>query len=150
MRLVSACAASLVLAAAAVAFAQTATYSGYAYPDCSPADGRAVRVVLVQGAVPAGIPDRMPRPSIDVLVNADMDTAIAHPIAIAPEAVPANAVARSCPVVGSCAAAKSGTLSLMRGADGALTGAFKAQWGNTPEREGKFSIEWRDRTVSCG
>ena len=150
MRFVPACAASLVLAATAV-YAQSANYSGYAYTDCGPADGAAVRLVLVQGVVPAGVPDRLPRPSIDVLVNGALDAVAGHPITIGPENTPGvAAVARSCPVVGRCAVADSGTLSLTRGADGALTGEFKAQWGTTPERQGKFDVEWRDHSPLCG
>jgi hypothetical protein len=148
MRLVLACAASLVLGGALIV-AQSANYSGYAFPDCGPTDGPAARLILVQGAVPAGIPDRAPRPSIDILINTNIDGALAGPITIAAQPSGAmSATAQSCPVVGRCAAADSGTLSLKRDG-GTLTGEFNATWGTTPARQGKFTVEWRDRTTTC-
>ncbi len=150
MRVAVASVASLGLAATAL-LAQTANYAGYAYADCTPGRTPATRLILLQGPVPGGVPASAPRPSIDLLVYGALDEVAGKPLTVSPEPEgDATALARSCPVVGSCGAARAGTLTLTRGADGAITGAFRAQWGNALPREGTFSVEWRDNPAACG
>jgi hypothetical protein len=56
----------------------------------------------------------------------------------------------SCPIVGDCAAARSGTLTVQRAADGRITGDYNGQWSQGQPRVGKFSAVWRDSQKKCG
>jgi hypothetical protein len=60
-------------------------------------------------------------------------------------------MALSCPVVGSCAPAQSGALSITgRSENGNLTGEFGAQWAIGAPRMGRFTLMWRDSQAKCG
>ena len=125
-------------------------YSGYAYADCSPSKAPAVRLVLLTGPVPATIPAKPPRPAIELIIYSPVDKAAGQTFTVAREGETPG-LALSCPVVGDCAAARTGTVTLdKRGADGALSGTFNATWGTTPARSGKFTnVAWRDAAVAC-
>jgi hypothetical protein len=130
-----------------------ANYLGYAYLECGAANAPAVRVVALQGLVPEGVPKSPPRPSIEIIVNSGLDAVMGKPIAIAPKgaAAPGNATVLSCPVVGDCAAADSGALTITGKAEnGNLTGEFRAKWAIGAPRSGKFIVNWRESQAKCG
>src|SRR5262245_44407162 len=91
-----------------------ANYMGYAYVDCSASNTPIVRVVALQGLVPEGVPKSAPRPSIELVINSSLDAAIGKQLTVAPKAAAAagNAQVSSCPVVGDCAAADTGVLTV--------------------------------------
>jgi hypothetical protein len=126
-------------------------YRGYAHADCGPEGSAAVRVVALQGVVPEGVPRTSPRPSIEVVINAAVDKAVGQQFAVSPKAVAGGAVVTSCPVVGDCAAAGNGTVSLVsRGDDGSLVGEFRAKWAIGAPRAGRFTVAWRQSERKCG
>ena len=126
--------------------------NAFAYADCSPSKAMTTRVVLVQGPVPAAMPATPPRPSIEIIINAPADKLPSGSQTVAPDGVKAgpNAAMVSCPVVGDCAPAQSGTLTVQRGADGTVTGNYNGQWSQGQPRVGKFSAAWRESGKKCG
>ena len=128
-----------------------ANYRGYAHADCGPANSPAVRVIALQGLVPDGVPRTPPRPSIDIVIYAGLDKAVGQPFTVAPKAAEGGAVVSSCPVVGDCAPAGNGTVSLTsRAEDGTLVGEFRAKWAIGAPRAGRFTVPWRDANTKCG
>src|SRR5262245_10346373 len=121
-----------------------ANYRGYGRNDCSTADGPAARVTILQGVVPDGVPRTPPRPSIELVVYAPGEKVVGQALTVTPKPAAGGAVALSCPVVGSCAPAEGGTLTITnRGDNGALTGEFRAKWGIGAPRAGRFVADWR-------
>ena len=146
--------AALIIGAvltATQAAGQTTTYGGYAFTDCGPTNKPAVRVVLMQGPVPAGIPATRPRPSIELLVNGSVAQAVADLSVNAEAAKSGTGVAAlSCPVVGACTTAQAGSVKMSRAADGAtLSGEFQATWPNGMPRNGRFTASWREGGKTC-
>jgi hypothetical protein len=135
-------------------------YSGYAHADCGPSNSPAVRIVLPAGAVPvpAAVPKSAPRPAVELLISAPLDRALGQKIAFTPNAASGtglSVVGLSCPVVGDCSRAQSGTLTVERRPDdGALTGEFRALWPDEAVRAtvvtGRFVAAWRDAPTKCG
>ena len=127
-----------------------ANYGGYAFVECTAANKPAVRLVLMQGVVPAALPASAPRPSLAVILPGTPDSIAGKDVSVSKDpAGPGQMV--SCPVVGACVVAETGTVTLEpRGADGSYQGQFKATWPPIPERLGKFSISWRDSGKTCG
>ena len=127
-----------------------ANYGGYAFIECTAANKPAVRLVLMQGVVPKDLPASAPRPSLAVILPGSPDTIAGKEVTVSKDpAGPGQMV--SCPVVGACVVAETGTVTLEpRGSDGTYKGQFKATWPPIPERSGKFSIGWRDSGKSCG
>lgn len=126
-------------------------YAGYAYTECGPANAPAVRVVALQGLVPEGVPKTPPRPSIELIVYRGLDAAIGQKITIGPKPEAGGAIVLSCPVVGECAPAQSGAVSITGKNDkGALTGEFGAKWAIGAPRAGRFIVAWRDSQAKCG
>jgi hypothetical protein len=126
-----------------------AQYNGYASVECTVSNEPAVRLVLLQGIVPATLPASAPRPSLALILAGSADSIAGKEIALSKDpAGPGRIV--SCPVVGDCVPAEKGTVTLEpRGADGAFTGQFKATWPPIPERAGKFTVGWRDSGKTC-
>jgi hypothetical protein len=128
-----------------------ANYRGYAHAECGPAGSPAVRVVALQGLVPEGVPRTSPRPSIEVVIYAGLDKAVGQQFNVGPKAAAAGAVVSSCPVVGDCAPAGNGTVSLTsRAEDGTLVGEFRAKWAIGAPRAGRFTVSWRQAENKCG
>ena len=128
-----------------------ANYRGYGRNDCSTADGPAIRLTILQGIVPDGVPRTPPRPSIELVIYAPLDKVIGQPLTVASKPAAGGAVALSCPVVGACAPADAGTLTVSgRGDNGALTGEFRAKWAIGAPRAGRFTTEWRESENTCG
>ena len=127
-------------------------YAGYAFAECGPENTPAVRLVALQGLVPEGIPKTSPRPSIELVVYRALDASIiGQKINLSPKPETGGAMALSCPVVGQCAPAQSGAISITgRGENGNLTGEFGAQWAIGAPRLGRFTLIWRDSQVKCG
>jgi hypothetical protein len=129
-----------------------AQYSGYAFVECTAANAPAVRLVLMQGVVPAALPAAAPRPSLAVVLPGspgNIDTSVGKEIALSKD--PAAPGIVSCPVVGQCVLAETGAVTIeRRGEDGALTGQFRATWPPIPQRTGKFTVAWRDSGKTCG
>jgi hypothetical protein len=124
-------------------------YGGYAYADCTAAKRDAVRIVLMTGPVPAAMPAKPPRPSLELLVYAPVDKAAGQTFTVS-RAADAAGAALTCPVVGECSQANTGTITLdKRGADGGLSGTYNAAWGNGAPRNGKFNVQWRDGGKAC-
>jgi hypothetical protein len=136
---------------AAQAVGQSTTYGGYAFADCGPTNKPAVRVVLMQGPVPEGIPATRPRPSIELLVNGSVAQAAAElPVNAEASKSGTGVAALSCPVVGACTTAQAGTLKISRAADGkTVTGDFQATWPNGMPRTGRFTASWREGGKAC-
>ena len=90
------------------------TTSATPLSECSASNAPAVRIVAIQGLVPEGIPKSSPRPSIELVVNGALDTVMGKPLTVVPKAQSAagNAMALSCPVVGDCAAAETGAMTV--------------------------------------
>lgn len=126
-------------------------YRGYAFADCGASNAPAVRVVALQGVVPEGVPRTAPRPSIDILINAALDKAVGQQFTVDPKAGAGGAVVASCPVVGDCAPAGNGAVSLVsKGDDGTLVGEFRAKWAIGAPRAGRFTVAWRQGENKCG
>jgi hypothetical protein len=151
---------AFVLAAAPAGIAQqggpqlggggAAQYNGYAFVECTAANAPAVRLVLMQGIVPATLPASGPRPSLALILPGPADSIAGKEIALSKDPAGAGRIL-SCPVVGECVPAAAGTVTLEpRGADGAFKGQFKATWPPIPERAGKFTVGWRDSGKTCG
>jgi hypothetical protein len=133
--------------------ARAGVYDGYAYGDCSAAKTPIVRIVLIQGLVPEGVPSSRPTPSIEFLIGGGPDVLATptHPLSAEAFKTGKGAAAISCPVVGDCAPAQSGTLNIKRGADGAISGDFQATWTGVPPRSGKFAdVSLRESGKKCG
>jgi hypothetical protein len=130
---------------------QSTAYGGYAFSDCGPTNQPAVRIVLVQGPVPAGIPATRPRPSIELMVNGSVPQAAADLQVNAEAAKSGTGVAAlSCPVVGACTTAQGGSVKISRAADGAtVSGEFQATWPNGMPRTGRFTASWREGGKTC-
>lgn len=132
--------------------ARTGVYDGYVYADCSAAKTPIVRIVLVQGLVPDGVPASRPTPSVEFLIEGGQEVLNTPTHQVAKDALKTGKgmAAISCPVVGDCAPAQEGTLNIKRGADGAISGDFKATWTGVPPRSGRFSnAPWRDSGKKC-
>ena len=128
-----------------------ANYRGYGRNDCGPADGPAVRLTVLQGVVPDGVPRTPPRPSIEIIVYAPVDKVVGQQLTIAPKPAAGGAVAMSCPVVGACAPADAGVMTITgRGDNGSLTGEFRAKWAIGAPRAGRFTVDWRQSVNVCG
>lgn len=125
-------------------------YNGYAFVECTAANAAAVRLVLLQGVVPPALPASAPRPSLAVILTGSPDSIGGKEVPLTKDpAGPGQIV--SCPVVGSCVPAEKGTVTLQpRGSDGTFKGEFKATWPPIPERQGRFSVAWRDSGKTCG
>ena len=127
-----------------------ANYGGYAFVECTPASKPAVRLVLMQGVVPKDLPASAPRPSLAVILPGSPDSVAGKEVTVGKDPAGPGQVL-SCPVVGACVVAATGTVTLEpRGGDGTYKGQFKATWPPTPERQGKFSVAWRDSGKTCG
>jgi hypothetical protein len=125
-------------------------YNGYAFVECTAANKPAVRLVLLTGVVPATLPASAPRPSLALILPGTADTVSGKEIALSKDPAGAGQIV-SCPVVGSCVPAETGTVTLAaRGGDGAMSGEFRATWPPIPERRGKFTVAWRDSGKACG
>jgi hypothetical protein len=134
-------------------------YSGYAHADCGPSNAAGVRIVLPAGAVPvpASVPKSAPRPAIELVVNLPLDRAVGQQLKVARDAGAGatTVVGLSCPIVGDCSRAQSGTLSFQRRPeDGSLTGEFAILWPDEAVRQtvvrGKFVAAWREALTKCG
>jgi hypothetical protein len=127
-----------------------ANYGGYAFVECTAANKPAVRLVLMQGVVPKDLPASAPRPSLAVILPGSPDSIAGKEVVLSKDPAGAGQIV-SCPVVGSCVPAEKGTITIEpRGSDGSFKGQFKATWPPIPERQGKFSIGWRDSGKTCG
>jgi hypothetical protein len=127
-----------------------ANYRGYARNECSTSDGPAVRLTVLQGVVPEGVPRTPPRPSIELVLYAPLDKIAGQQFTVAPKPASGVAVAISCPVVGACAPAEGGTVTLgARGDNGAVTGEFRAKWAIGAPRAGRFTADWREADNKC-
>jgi len=128
--------------------------NAYAYAECGASNATAVHLVIVTGPVPAAVPASTPQPSVKLVFNvaADKLSESAQSLTVSADGVKGgpNAGAFSCPVVGDCVPAQSGTISVQRGADGAIFGNYQATWTGTPERRGRFTAVWRDSQKKCG
>lgn len=128
-----------------------ANYRGYAFSDCAPWDGPVVRVVALQGIVPEGVPRTPPRPSIEIAVYEALDKAVGQSFNVATKPAGGAAVVTSCPVVGDCAPAGSGSVSVTsRAEDGTIVGEFRAKWAIGAPRAGRFTVVWRQSNAVCG
>jgi hypothetical protein len=138
---------ALMVQAPAAAQDQTANYRGYAHPAC-PAP--AVRLVALMGRVPEGVPASPPRPSIEIVFPDGVDKAVGQTITVAAKPAPGSAMVLSCPVVGDCAPADSGSVTIAKRADdGALTGEFQAAWSVGVPRKGRFTVAFRNTPAKC-
>ena len=127
-----------------------AQYNGYAFVECTASNAPAVRLVLLQGVVPATLPASAPRPSLALILPGTADSVSGKEIKLSKDPAGTGQIV-SCPVVGSCVPAETGTVTLAaRGADGAMSGEFRATWPPIPERRGKFTVGWRDSGKTCG
>lgn len=127
-----------------------AQYSGYAFVECTASNMPAVRLVLLQGVVPATIPATPPRPSLALVLPGTVNSIVGREIALSKDPSGSGTIV-SCPVVGSCVPAETGAVSIERRADdGAMTGEFRATWPPVPQRSGKFTVGWRDSGKTCG
>jgi hypothetical protein len=135
------------------------SYSGYAHMECGPSNAPSLRIVLPAGSapVPAAVPASAPRPAIELVVPAPLDRAVGQKLTVAREAAAGGltAIGLSCPIVGECSRAQSGSLSLQRRADdGAITGEFGILWPDEAARQtvvrGKFVAAWRETSAKCG
>ncbi len=130
--------------------------NAYAYADCNAANAPVVSLVVVTGPVPVTVPASTPQPSVKFVLNTNVDGlsgVSGQSIALSPEAGKGgpNALALSCPVVGDCVPAQSGTVSIQRRAeDGALTGTYQATWPGGQPRMGRFTAVWRESQKKCG
>ena len=158
----------LLVVASAIAAQQAAqpeanvpvnTYRGYAHADCTDAGAPLVRIVLPAGKVqiPTTVPASPPRPAVELIVQGALDDALSKPIPVQepPTARTLSVSALSCPVVGSCSRARTGTLSLQRHSDdGALTGEFRMRWPDEAARQtdiiGRFTAAWIAGGRTCG
>ena len=135
-------------------------YAGYAHAECGPSNSPALRIVLPAGSVPvpATVPKSSPRPAVELVISVPVDRALGQKIPFSRDAASGgglSVVGLSCPVVGDCSRAQSGTLTLeRRPADGALTGEFRALWPDEAVRAafvtGRFVAAWREVEVKCG
>jgi hypothetical protein len=133
-------------------------YTGYAHEDCAPANSPGLRIVLPAGAVPVPdtVPKSPPRPAVELVISAPVDKVLEQQIPFVRDAAPGaglSVVGLSCPVIGACSRAQSGTLTVQRRPDGALTGEFRARWPDEPVRAtvviGRFVAAWRDTATKC-
>ena len=129
---------------------QAANYVGYAFVECTAANTPAVRLVLMQGVPPKDLPASAPRPSLALILPGGPDSIAGKDATLSKDPAGAGQIV-SCPVVGACVPAETGMATLEpRGADGTYKGQFKATWPPIPERQGKFSVTWRDSGKTCG
>lgn len=127
-----------------------AQYSGYAFVECTASNAPAVRLVLLQGVVPATLPASAPRPSLAIVLPGTSDAIAGKEIALSKDPAGMGTIV-SCPVVGSCVPAETGAVTIeKRSDDGAMTGQFRATWPPVPQRSGKFTVAWRDSGKTCG
>ena len=144
--------AALLTASVALAQPAASPLSAYSYADCSATNTPQVRIVVFTGAVPAAMPASAPTPAVHLIFNGTADKIPTTPITISADAAKGgpNAAAVSCPVVGDCVPATSGTVTVTRGADGTLTGQYSAQWPIGPPRMNRFSAGWKESNKKCG
>ena len=109
--------------------------------------------MIVTGAVPATVPASTPQPSIKLMMNTTLEALAAEKsIEFSPEAAKGGptALALSCPVVGECVPARTGSLTVQRDADGAIAGNYQATWPGGQPRMGRFNAVWRESQKKCG
>jgi hypothetical protein len=134
------------------------TYRGFAHADCNTAGAPVVRIVLPAGStpIPTTLPKSSPRPAVELVVQGMLDAAVGKPIPVQEPLVDgALAVsALSCPVVGSCSRARTGTMSFdRRSENNTLIGEFRIRWPDEAARStdviGKFTAVWFDSGGNC-
>jgi hypothetical protein len=94
---------------------------------------------------------------VELVISARFDRAVGQKIPFASKPTSGDGLTvlgLSCPVVGDCSRAQSGTLTFERRAeDGALTGEFRALWPDEAVRAtvvtGRFVAAWRDTATKC-
>ena len=126
--------------------------NAYAYADCSTSNTATTRIVIVTGVLPAGVPAASPRPSIEIVLNNTADQIPPAAVTVSPDGVKGgtSAAVLSCPVVGNCSPANTGTVTAQRGGDGTITGSYQASWSQGQPRNGRFNAAWRDSQKKCG
>ena len=128
--------------------------NAYAHADCSASNAPTVQIVVVTGPVPAAVPAAAPQPSVKLVFNTTVDKLVGQQsLTISPDAAKGgpNVLALSCPVVGDCVPAQSGTISMERRADdGAIVGTYQSTWPGSPQRNGRFTAVWRESNKKCG
>jgi hypothetical protein len=125
--------------------------NAYAYADCS-GSNTTTRIVIITGALPASVPAASPRPSLEIVLNNPAEQIPPSAVTVSPEGVKGgpSAAVLSCPVVGNCAPANTGSVTAQRGADGTITGNYQATWSQGQPRQGRFTASWRDSQKKCG
>jgi hypothetical protein len=127
--------------------------NAYAHADCSASNTPTLNIIVITGPVPAAVPASVPQPSVKIVLHTPAEQlATQQSITVSADATKGgpNALALSCPVVGDCVPAQSGTVSVQRAEDGALFGNYQATWPGAPPRNGRFTAAWRESTKKCG
>ena len=121
-----------------------ANYNGYGFVECTVSNTPAVRLVLLQGVVPAALPTSAPRPSLALILTGAPNSIAGKEMNLSKDpAGPGRIV--SC--LWSATASPPNRVSSRwnRAAPtGTFKGQFKGTWPPIPERTGKFSVAWRD------
>ena len=117
-----------------------ANYVGYAFVECTAANQPAVRLVLMQGVIPATLPASAPRPSLAVILPGSPDSVAAKEVTVSKDpAGPGQMV--SCPVVGACVPAETGTVTIEPRGPTALTRVSSRRHGRR-SRSARASSTW--------
>jgi hypothetical protein len=117
----------------------------YAMPDCGPADGPAVTIVLTDTAV---MRPREATPSMRIWVWSTLPRAEGERYHIAADARWGSVL--DCPAFGRCVAASGGRVRLGRlSSEELLEGELDAAWPDGRRVTRRFAARWRDEPVGC-
>ena len=116
-----------------------------AMPDCGPADGPAISIVLTDTAVAR---PREALPSIHIWIWTTLPRAEGERYRIAEDARWGSVL--DCPAVGRCVGAVDGRVRLGTvSAEGVLEGELDAAWPDGRRVTRRFAARWRDEPVGC-
>lgn len=117
----------------------------YAMPDCAPADGPAVSIVLTDTAVAR---PREALPSIRIWVWSTLPRAEGERYRVAEDARWGSVL--DCPAAGRCVAAAAGRVRVGRlSSEEVLEGELDATWPGGRRLTRRFAARWRDEPVGC-
>jgi hypothetical protein len=127
---------------------------GRAHADCGPADGPAVRIQLAASQLPGDLSVPVPRPSLDLVLNAGLTDASGRSFLIDPEGRGQRASAHAvlCGEDGHCVSARSGRVRLdsVREPPAEISGTYDVTLDDGSRHSGRFTAPWIAFSPMCG
>jgi hypothetical protein len=118
----------------------------WARPDCGPADGPAVRIVLANVEPPDSLVD--PVPHLAFYLYTGVDNVNGRAFSLRPDEHEGSA--QYCRAAGECSMATDGRIRFTDVVAGShLSGTYDSTLPSGERQSGRFRATWRDRQVFC-